>query len=185
MIYSSPFFLNEPQQYAGFYHRSVQSKTLPLIVDFLRKTILPTLNDIRLTDERQRFLVDDAHFDESIDLSSYGEGLQRIFFLSLLFASAPNGIVLIDEFENAMHTTMIDQLAPFIYRLVVKFNVQLFLTTHSKECVDAFVKTIDRREDITIHALVDQKDCVVVREYDGNTFYELLLAGNVDVRRAK
>lgn len=185
VIYSSPFFLNEPHRYASFYHKSVQSKALPKIFEFIRQEIVSTLNDIRLVDEFQRFLVDDSNYEDPLDLMGYGEGLQRVFFISLLFASTQNGVILIDEFENAIHTELISKFASFIHTLSHIFNVQVFLTSHSKECIDAFVKNVPEVNDFSYHALVIEDDVVVAREFDGQEFNKLVTAGNVDLRRAK
>lgn len=185
VIYSSPFFLNEPHRYATFYHKSVKSKAIPKILDFIRQEIIPTLNDIRLVDELQRFLVDDNNYSTAMDLMGYGEGLQRIFFISLLFASAKNGVILIDEFENAIHTELIGKFAPFIHTLSQSFNVQVFLTSHSKECIDAFVKNVPETSNFSYHALVSETEGVVAREFNGEEFHKLVMAGNVDLRRAK
>jgi AAA15 family ATPase/GTPase len=82
-----------------------------------------------MADELQRFLVSDESFTQAMDISSYGEGLQRIFFISLLFASA----------ENEIHMRLLSDFAAFIEELAKEFNVQVFLTSHSKECIDAFI----------------------------------------------
>jgi hypothetical protein len=188
VVFSSPFFFNEPHHYTAFYHKSVQSKLLPKIFKFIQEKVVPTVKDIRLVDEFQRFLVDDDCFESSMDLTSYGEGLQRIFFTSLLFASAENGIVLIDEFENAIHADLISIFAPFVYALANEFNVQVFLTSHSKECIDAFSKTIpgEKMDDFAFHSLVrNENGDVYVREFDGNEFSKLVMVGNVDLRKAK
>jgi AAA15 family ATPase/GTPase len=188
-IYSSPFFLNESYHYTMFYNKSVQSKSLPRINDFIRNKIVPTVKDIRLVDEFQRFLVDDDTFEkEAMDLTSYGEGLQRIFFISLLFASAENGVILIDEFENAIHVELLENFSQFIYELAKEFNVQVFLTSHSKECIDAFIKSVPEKSknDFAFHALVKQKNnLIIIREYDGEKYFKLLDAGDVDLRRAR
>ncbi|MBW1649677.1 MAG: AAA family ATPase [Deltaproteobacteria bacterium] len=162
-VFSSPFFLNEPHRYASFYHKSVQSKALPKILEFIKTNILTTLEDIRLVDEWQRFLVSDQQYPGAIDITRYGEGILRIFFISLLFASAQNGVILIDEFENAIHTELISSFTKFICELSEIFNTQVFLTTHSKECIDAFVKN----------------------EFGGKEFKKLIEAGNVDLRKAR
>jgi hypothetical protein len=185
VVYSSPFFLNEPHRYASFYHRSTQSKSLPRIFEFIKEEVLPTLNDIRLVDELQRFLVDDSDFPYSLDLMNYGEGLQRIFFISLLFASAANGVVLIDEFENAIHTELIGHFSKFIHKLADTFNVQVFLTSHSKECIDAFVTNVPTVDDFSFHALVPSDGKISAREFTGDEFRRLIEAGNVDLRRAR
>lgn len=188
VVFSSPFFFNEPLHYTAFYHKSVQSKLLPKIFRFIQEKVVPTVKDIRLVDEFQRFLVDDDCFEDSMDLTSYGEGLQRIFFTSLLFASAENGVVLIDEFENAIHTDLISTFAPFIHSLAKEFNVQVFLTSHSKECIDSFMNTISKDEiaDFAFHALVRTDDGIIaIREFDGKEFCKLIEAGDVDLRRAQ
>jgi hypothetical protein len=185
VIFSSPFFFNEPHRYTGFYHKSVQSKALPDIFDFLRANLLPTLEDIRLTDERQRFLVVDSKFESGVDLSCYGEGLQRMFLLSLLFASAQHGVVLIDEFENALHYRLIEPFSRFVHQLALKFNVQVFITSHSKECIDAFITGVPEPKDLSCHAIVDTPEGIRTRDFSGPAFKKLLEAGDVDLRGAQ
>ncbi|MEO5358957.1 MAG: ATP-binding protein [Nitrospirota bacterium] len=185
-IYSSPFFLNEPQHYSSSYQKSVRAKALPKIFDFIRQEIEPNISDIRLVEDSQRFLVTDSRFDETPDLTSYGEGLQRIFFMSLLFASAQNGILLIDEFENAIHVDLMTRFAPFVYKLALEFNVQVFLTSHSKECIDSFVQNVDKKEDISCYALVPNSEgAIEVRGFDGQEFSTLLRIADVDLRKAQ
>ena len=184
-VFSSPFFLNEPHRYASFYHKSTQSKALPKIFEFIQRDVVNSISDIRLVDELQRFLVDDRDYKDTLDLTEYGEGLQRIFFISLLFASAQNGIVLIDEFENAIHTELIGKFCKFIHTLSKSFNVQVFLTSHSKECIDAFVKGVPDVHDFAFHALVCKENAIVAREFTGREFQRLLEAGDVDLRRAR
>lgn len=184
IVFSSPFFFNEPHRYSGFYHKSVQSKALPEIFEFLRIHMLPTLEDIRLTDERQRFVVIDSKFPAGVDLSSYGEGLQRMFLLSLLFASAQHGVVLIDEFENALHYSLIGPFSRFIHQMALKFNVQVFITSHSKECIDAFVMEIATKDDLSCHAVVNTEDGIRTRDFSGTQFKRLLDIGDVDLRGA-
>lgn len=184
-VFSSPFFLNEPHRYASFYHKSTQSKALTQIFEFIKRDVVPSISDIRLVDEWQRFLVTDGDYPYAPDLMEYGEGLQRIFFISLLFASAQNGIVLIDEFENAIHTELIGKFCHFIHTLSKLFNVQVFLTSHSKECIDAFIQNVPNVNDFAFHALVCQDNNIVAREFTGHEFQKLLDAGDVDLRRAR
>lgn len=184
-VYSSPFFLNEPHRYASYYHKSTQSKALPKIFEFIQQKVVDSVEDIRLVDEWQRFLVTDKSYDYALDLTEYGEGLQRIFFISLLFASAQNGVILIDEFENAIHTELMANFTTFICGLAKLFNVQVFLTSHSKECIDAFVKHIPDINDLFACALAEEGTGVTAREFTGPEFERMIKAGNVDLRRAK
>ena len=191
VVFSSPFFLNEPHRYATFYHKSTQSKALSKIFEFIQHRVVASITDIRLVDEWQRFLVTDGRYDSAFDLTEYGEGLQRIFFIALLFASSQNGVVLIDEFENAIHTDLIADFSGFIYELAEHFNVQVFLTSHSKECIDAFVHNVPDQSQLSVCALVEKQATdsetgpIVAREFSGEKFAKLLKAGNVDLRRAR
>lgn len=184
-IFSSPFFLNEPHRYTPFYHKSTQSKALPKIFEFIRSKVVETVEDIRLVDELQRFLVTDKSYDYALDLTEYGEGMQRIFFISLLFASAQNGVVMIDEFENAIHTEIIEKFVIFIDDLSRLFNVQVFLTTHSKECIDAFVAKLPDLKEVSTCALVEHEGNILPREFTGEELKKLIEAGDVDLRRAR
>lgn len=185
-VHSSPFFLNEPHRYVPYYYRSMQSKVLPKIFEFINKHFVPSVSDIRLVDRLQRFLVYDQDFFLAPDLTEYGEGLQRVFFISLLFAAAQNGVVLIDEFENAIHTELLAGFTRFIIDLAKEFNVQLFLTSHSKECIDAFVRGIPKENvnDFTAIALVESENKIIAKEFNGEKFRRLVEVGNVDLRRA-
>jgi hypothetical protein len=50
-----------------------------------------------------------------------------------------DGVLLLDEFENAIHTSLLRPLAAFVVTLAKQFDVQVFLASHSKEAIDAFV----------------------------------------------
>ncbi|MEE1058870.1 MAG: AAA family ATPase [Treponema sp.] len=186
VIYSSPFFLNEPYRYSEFYYKSVQSKNINRIIRFIHDKILKTVTDIRLTDSIRRFAVEDDNFEKTMDLSSYGEGIQRVFFISLLFASAENGILLIDEFENAIHVELMPDFAQFIDELSKEFNVQVFLTSHSKECIDSFVESLGDNDDVMYCALkVGTEEKPEVIQFNSKTYRKLVRTSNTDLRRAK
>lgn len=185
IVFSSPFFLNEPSRYARFYAKSVQAKDIDKIIGFIRKNVLPKIKDIRLIDEWQRFTVNDDSFPVGMDLSSYGEGVQRIFFISLMFASAEHGVLLIDEFENAVHVGLLSSFAGFIEELAKEFDVQVFLTSHSKECIDAFVFNIKDIDEVTYTALLDDDGKVSARQYAGKEYKRLVKISDTDLRTEK
>lgn len=186
VIYSSPFFLNEPHRYSEFYYKAVQTKTLPRIIKFIHEKVLKSVSDIRLTDALRRFSVIDDTFESAMDLSSYGEGFQRIFFISLLFASVENGVLLIDEFENAIHVELMADFASFINELSKEFNVQVFLTSHSKECIDSFVDTI-KDSDAVMYCALSKKENnqSSVKQFNSKIYQKLVGISDTDLRRAK
>ena len=154
--YSSPFSIQNKSDLEKHYARAVSKNILNDILDFIKEHIDNDLEDIRFTKEYiETFKVNHKEF--TIDLSNFGEGLQRVFYIALQFASAQNGIIFIDELENGLHYTLLESFTKFIQKLAVKLNVQVFLTTHSKETIEAFVNNSFHNEDINFYRLTQSK----------------------------
>ncbi|MBI5207911.1 MAG: AAA family ATPase [Candidatus Firestonebacteria bacterium] len=64
-----------------------------------------------------------------------GEGLVKICSIVLAIANTQNGIIFIDEIENGIHYSVMNKLWGSIYEAAKQFNVQIFATTHSRECI--------------------------------------------------
>jgi AAA15 family ATPase/GTPase len=132
-----------------------------MVVEFISNHIDKNIQNINLTEKNdiKRFLVDSKTFPEkSVDVTNYGEGLQRIFEIALAFAYCKNGVLLIDELETAIHYSLLVDFTKFIQELAVKFNVQVFITTHSKECIGAFVENDVHNEDINFYTMLRGED---------------------------
>ena len=71
-------------------------------------------------------------------LSHFGDGLKAYIAIILAIYSCKNGILLIDEIENGIHYTQLDRLWQIILTISKNANCQIFVTTHSKECIQAF-----------------------------------------------
>ncbi len=80
-------------------------------------------------------------------LSSLGEGVNRyIAILSAIWASK-DGFLFIDEIENGIHYTNYDKLWKVILKTSKEANVQVFATTHSKECIESYARVAKKLED--------------------------------------
>jgi hypothetical protein len=77
----------------------------------------------------------DVGIGRLIPIQLMGDGMSRVLSLSLAIASAPEGIVLIDEIENGIHYTVMERVWRAIGAFARSYDVQLFATTHSRECV--------------------------------------------------
>lgn len=73
-----------------------------------------------------------------LPLRSMGDGINRILTIILALVNSDNGFLLIDEFENGLHHTVQEQLWKVIFNLSQKLNVQIFITTHSEDCIIGF-----------------------------------------------
>ena len=66
--------------------------------------------------------------------------------------------------------------------LAVELNVQIFLTTHSKEAIDAFILNGSRLDDIVGYAIRRTDAGVKAERYDGDTLKQLHEAVDFDLR---
>lgn len=188
--FKSPYFF-EFDDILRDHSTSVQVKAddktvaINLIVEFL-STIDPTIDDVRLVEdgEIKRFIVESRKFsDKDLDITNYGEGLQRIFYIALGFAASKNGIICIDEFETAIHYSLLIKFTKFVQQLAEIFNVQVFLTSHSKECIDAFLLNGYSNEDISGFLLqTDDSGKIVTKNVQGDRFRKLIDTINLDIR---
>lgn len=158
-IFKSPFFFNK-NELVNTHKKNIELKEFNNIVEFIKEFIDKNINTINLTEENdiKRFLIDSTSFGESLDITNYGEGLQRIFEIALSFAYCKNGVLLIDEIETAIHYSLLIEFTKFIQQLADKFNVQVFITSHSKECIGAFIENGYKNDDIAFFTLVRAKD---------------------------
>jgi AAA15 family ATPase/GTPase len=187
-VYSSPFSASHSELVEACHTMSLNSFerngerfiAKDRIIQFIKNYIDPKIRYIEM--DQKNFKVTHEEL-ETMFLWEYGEGLQRVFYIALLFAYAENGIVCIDEFENAVYFGLLKEFTKLVQELAIEFNVQVFLTTHSKECVDAFVLNEYRTEDISAYTLLPKKDGTITsRFYPGEELKKLIYNLDKDVR---
>jgi len=81
-----------------------------------------------------------AGSDEPLSLYSLGDGMLRTLGIALALVNAKDGLLLIDEFENGLYYTVQPDMWKFIFQVAHRLNVQVFATTHSWDCIEAFQK---------------------------------------------
>lgn len=79
----------------------------------------------------------DVGADRILPAALMGGGFARLMELTLAFAEVNNGSILIDEIENGLHYAVLQSVWERISQLSRRFNVQVFATTHSYECIRA------------------------------------------------
>jgi len=181
-IFSSPFSLEEKDTIEECHSRSLKNSSKQDIVNFIREHIDQNVDNIEL-DKHHRFTVIHKILNPNPDLSKFGEGTQRIFNIGLLFACAENGVLIIDEFENAIHASLLPKFVKFIDEMARKFNVQVFLSTHSKECIEAFLvnSEIDKKT-ISAYSLVNAEHAIKVEYFSGEELARLINNIDFDIR---
>lgn len=79
----------------------------------------------------------------TMPLSTYGDGIKKVLSIASGISKAVDGILLIDEVETAIHSRYFDEIFRFIAAACRKFNVQVFITSHSIEAIDGFLAIED------------------------------------------
>lgn len=181
-VFSSPFNGLEPDLLRECHGKSLREGSKELVIDFIRENIDQDVRNIE-QDDRGHFTVLHGAIEPNPDLTMFGEGLQRIFKIGLLFAGAKDGVLIIDEFENAIHASLLHKVASLMYRLAVRFNVQVFISSHSKECIDAFaVSTEIPASDISAYSLVKNDSGLKCHHFSGDRLHALIENINFDLR---
>jgi predicted ATPase len=105
---------------------------------------------LRLSDNERR-----------VPIGSFGDGMWRMLAIAVSLVRAKDNILLIDEIDTGLHYSVMADMWRLVYEAADLFNVQVFATTHSYDCVHS-LSTIcapgmsDRRE-ITIQRIEQNK----------------------------
>lgn len=112
-----------------------------------------------------------------------GDGTNRLLSLVLAFATARNGIVLVDEVENGFHHTIMVDIWKALAHFARTFNVQMFVTTHSHECLRSAHEAFKQDEDYAfrLHRLNRVDDKITAVSYD-QEMLETALESGLEVR---
>jgi len=114
-------------------------------------------------------------------IKELGEGTQNfVAILSVLFVNK-NKIIYIDEIENGIYYSKFKQMWKLIFEYTKKFNIQLFITTHSKEIIETYSQIAN--ENILDAKFIDffKKDKIITTIYDKNSL-KFLLDNNQEIR---
>lgn len=118
---------------------------------------------------------------ELYPLKSMGDGINRILTIILALVNSENGYLMIDEFENGLHYTVQEQLWRIIFKLSKDLNIQVFVTTHSEDCISAFTRVL-QGDNMTISGNLIRLDNID-GTIKGTSFSpsELKIANNQDI----
>ena len=103
-----------------------------------------------LTHDNSNIRVPFALLDDNsrIPLHQMGDGVLRLLLIIMKVIKARDGFLLIDEFENGLHYSVQPKVWELIFELAHRFNIQVFATTHSWDCIESFAQVAKDRTDI-------------------------------------
>lgn len=113
--------------------------------------------------------------NEPLPLKSMGDGMTRLLHIIVALVNAKDGILLIDEFENGLHWTVQPKVWDIVFQLSEKLNVQVFATTHSRDCIKGFDTAWNQYPTLGAFFRLDIKNSLIkVTEYTSETLTDAL-----------
>jgi predicted ATP-dependent endonuclease of OLD family len=104
-----------------------------------------------------------------LPLNLMGDGVVTLAAIVMNMLHAENGVMLLDEFDAAIHYSIMTKIWAIILRLANEWNVQLFVSTHSRECIkaahEAFEST-ESQDDLSFIRLDRKKNNITPTIYD-------------------
>ena len=159
------------------------------------KSVIEALQIIEKSTERINFVENEnkersavikLNGDENIyPLKSMGDGINRILSIILALVNSDGGYLLIDEFENGLHFSIQDKIWEIIFKLSQKLNIQVFITTHSDDCIKSFSSVMSKMNcnDLCgkLFRLDEENGDIVHVDYDQNEL-KIAFENNIEVR---
>ena len=119
--------------------------------------------------------------DKRVRLSSMGDGINRILTIILSLLNAKDGYLLLDEFETGLHYSVQKQLWEIIFLLADELNVQVFVTSHSTDCLRTFSQTNTNEKGMLIR-LEQRRSGIVPVCYENNDDIRYAAMNNIELR---
>jgi predicted ATP-dependent endonuclease of OLD family len=99
---------------------------------------------------------------------------------------AAGGVLLIDEFENGLHFSVQKRLWELIFELAKTLDIQVFATTHSWDCIEAFTHAAETKQDDAVLVKVsegigEKENTIISSVYERDDLMRLTQA-DVEVR---
>ncbi len=95
---------------------------------------------------------------EFVFLSEFGDGVKHLLNIVLALYLNENSTIYLDEIDNGIHYSLFNRLWEIIFKISKEQNVQVFATTHSKECIESYNRVSQKLDEIDIAFIEFGKD---------------------------
>lgn len=76
--------------------------------------------------------------ERPVNIRKLGDGMKRIVSIAMALATSKGKVLLIDEIETGLHHTVLSKLWEIIFEYSLKWDIQVFATTHSNDAITTF-----------------------------------------------
>ncbi|MGO9119719.1 MAG: AAA family ATPase [Desulfomonilaceae bacterium] len=167
---SSTFFLpgDNVRRFSALSRKKQQGRALEII-----KKIYPVVDDISVEIVAGMYgLYSSAeNLPEKISVGSLSSGLSKYMAIMFAIASLPSGVVIVDEIENGFFYSRYGQIWAGITELAEETKAQLFISTHSIECLQAAFPEVSKNPSLFSLLRTERKNNIcVVKQFSGKDF---------------
>lgn len=110
----------------------------------------------------------------------FGDGFKRTLLIALTVLTTANGVLLIDEIETSIHVSALSRVFSWLIETCHRLNIQLFVTTHSLEAIDAMLQPEITTDNVVAFRLNSQGEAP--QRFSGNLLHRLRSERGLDVR---
>ena len=149
---------SDPVQDAIAYNRVILKRRKKQVEEMLRK-IEPRLLTIEALQpgqpgqESPLIYAEIEGLNEMIPVTQLGQGFNRLLDIYSELVVADAKVLLIDEIENGLHYSVLPVVWQGIFLAAKEFDVQIFATTHSWECIEEADKAAREQENYELELI--------------------------------
>ena len=151
----------------------------------LMKLLANDVDDIEIRSPQGRGAVVHLHHTGigHVPLAMEGDGMRRALAFASAAALARNGVLLIDEIETALHPDALAGIFRFLVQVCRATGVQLFVSTHSLEAVDAMLASVgDDIGDLVAYHLPPRGSALSAYRLGGKSIHSMRTESGLDLR---
>ena len=177
-FYSSANIIPASENATYLSNFSIKNAAEPIIKSL--RAEFPFIKEIRSEARPSGSLVYVAveHLEEKIPVNLLSSGITKLLSLLLGIANQPGGVIYIDEIENGFYYDRLQSIWRLLLEFCTNYNVQLFATTHSKECLEAAADCAKENEDaFCLLRTTRANGKSVVRQFTGKAFHSAIKLG--------
>jgi hypothetical protein len=105
---------------------------------------------------RGGFIVKLKDREQPVPIGSMGDGMWRMLAMAIAITQCKGGVLLVDEIDTGLHYTVMAKMWKLIFNAAKQFDVQVFATTHSSDCVYSIAelwRDLDRDNSISLQRI--------------------------------
>jgi hypothetical protein len=109
--------------------------------------------------------------DRRIPLNLISGGMTKLSSLLFAIPAMPNGIIIVDEIENGFYYKRFPMIWSALNSLTKKYDVQVFVSTHSLECLRAAAdEAKNDAEDFSLIRVQRDNEKITLKQFSGKQF---------------